>query len=784
MFLPEKHSFKPSRDAVYFGIDLGTTYTLVATVDSAETDINNIHNIPVKFISYKQTSPVKHGGEVHSEMVASIIAMSEGRPYCGSKLYELKGHENFIRNQNIFYHWKLDLGIDRHPLYPDAVSNDLNTPAKIAGKILKFCKVGYTKNPDSVLQNTVITVPASFQMNQRKDVIEAASIAGIELSNKMLIDEPNAAFIGYFNSLDQEKKHKFLTFGKKSKVVLVFDIGGGTCDLSILEVGYHPEKGLMIGNKAISRYNDLGGQDIDMIIAEEILYPLFLSVTGMDDDMPFKDLTEIILPQLATIGEHLKVGICNLIAAKYPNEKLNKDKLNQTTFTIENRTVYYRDQEFKLPPLEITGSRFAEIVDKLFENTGYQLKYQDKLIKSAGTTINEILEKANLNKLDIDVVLPVGGSSSNPALIDRLKELFENSKFWLPSTPDKLVAEGAAIYSFFYHRFGKALVNPICSETIGIETKGRTFFPLIEKGSELPVKVSMPHFKMQGVSNDEIIIPVCLNDTNYIVQEIKIPLIKLYSGNETIKIDAEIDANKVLSLEIFIDNEPIYNYTLENPFFFGSLSKEQVKFVQLSEELDKARRTGNNNKQRALMEDLLSQYYDVKNYHEMARISDEYLRKYNANNSNILNYSYIGNSKIGRKDAALKALEKAIQLQPNEGYLRYNYSLMIEGKHGREEALNYLLGLPTEAGNDMSVKLRILILQNNLGINSLSEISQMVAEYQNAPHRFSRFDIDNLLPRIHTIAGKSFARTPSEEDKNRENKVLIAGTSPKKLTDG
>jgi molecular chaperone DnaK len=781
MFLPEKHSFKPSRDAVYFGIDLGTTYTLVATVDSAETDINNINNIPVKFISYKQTSPVKHGGEVHSEMVASIIAVAEGRPYCGSKLYELKGHENFIRNQNIFYHWKLDLGIDRHPLYPDAVSSDLNTPAKIAGKILKFCKVGYTKNPDSVLQNTVITVPASFQMNQRKDVIEAASIAGIELSNKMLIDEPNAAFIGYFNSLDQNRKHEFLTFGKKKKIVLVFDIGGGTCDLSILEVGYDPEKGLMIGNKAISRYNDLGGQDIDMIIAEEILYPLFLSVTGLKDDMPFKDLTEVILPQLATIGEHLKVGICNLIAAKFPDEAPGSAKLAATIFKIENRTVFYKNEEYKLPPLEISGGRFAEIADKLFMHTGYQLKFQDKFIKSAGSTINEILEKANLNRMDIDVVLPVGGSSSNPVLITRLKELFDESEFWIPSAPDKLVAEGAAIYSFFYHRFGRALVNPICSETIGIETKGKTFFPLIEKGSELPVKVSMPHFKMQGVLTDEIIIPVCLNDTSYIVQEIKIPLIKLYSGNETIKIDAEIDANKVLSLEIYIDNEQVYNYTLENPFFFGSLSKEQVKFVQLSEELDKARRTGNNNMQKYLMEDLMSQYYDVKNYHEMARISDEYLRKFNSENTNVLNYSYIGNKQIGRKEAAKKALEKAIKLDPNAGYLRYNYSLILEKTDGLSESLDYLVSTPEKVKEDMSVKCRILILKTSLGINSGKEVIELVNEYEKFPERFSKFDIINLLPQIHTLAGKSFSRQPSPEDKNRENKVLIAAATPRKI---
>lgn len=107
-------------------------------------------------------------------------------------------------------------------------SQGIDTPAKIAGKVLNFLQNWLTKSKESSLHNAVITVPASFQMNQRKDVIEAAALANIELSNQMLIDEPNAAFIGYFNSIPQEEKESFLMKGNKAKKVLVFDIGGGT----------------------------------------------------------------------------------------------------------------------------------------------------------------------------------------------------------------------------------------------------------------------------------------------------------------------------------------------------------------------------------------------------------------------------------------------------------------------------------------------------------------------------------------------------------------------------
>jgi molecular chaperone DnaK len=781
MFLPEKFSPTPSKDAVYFGIDLGTTYTLVATIDSSEVDIQNLSKIPVKFISYAQKSPLEHGGEIVEERVASIIAMYNGKPYCGSKLYELKGNQDFIKNQNIFYHWKLDLGIDRHPLYPDSVLPELDTPAKVAGKVLNFCRQSYTKNKETKLNNVVITVPASFQMNQRKDVIEAASLAKIELDNQMLIDEPNAAFIGHFNGLSQQFKSQFLTKGSRTKRVLIFDIGGGTCDLSIIEVGYNSSMGLLIANKAISRYNDLGGQDIDYIIAEEILYPFFLKQFDLKDEMAFKDLSESILPQLATIGEKLKIGICNIIGARFVQKAPLEEELKAVVFTIENRSIRYGFSDFNFPPLSITGFQFQEIINKVFQAKGYSLKYQDKYIRSVNETINDIMEKADLNKQEIDVVLPVGGSSANPILLNKLKEIFPASDFWIPAKPDMLVAEGAAIYSFFYYRFGKSLINPICSETVGIETKGKAFFPLIEKGSPLPITVSLPNFKTQSSFQDEFIVPICLNDINHIVQEIRIPLDRMYTGNEVITINAELDSNKVLSLEIFIDDERLLDYTLENPFFFGALSKEQVKFVKLSYELDAARRSKDNNKQKSLIINLLSQYFDIKNYHELARLSEEYLKKFDADNPVVLNYAYIGNKYLGRLEAAKKALEKAIEVSPHSSAYRFNYSLLVEDLEGREKALEYLYSIPENHQHDETVRCRMVDLKNSLGLEATEEAIKICENYENAPWSFSDFTIKSFLPKIFRIAGKPFHVPQLEGDTSRDQKVLVAASTPKPI---
>lgn len=780
MYLPDKFTETPTKDAIYFGIDLGTTYTLVATVDSKSVNVDNITRVPVKFISYRQRSPIKHGGEVQDEKVASIIAFHEGRPYCGSKLYELKGHNEFEKNKNIFYHWKLDFGLDRHPLYSNAITDDLNTPSKVAGKLLSFCRIGFTKNRDQKLFNTVITVPASFQMNQRKDVIEAANYANIDIGKKVLIDEPNAAFIGYFNQLLQDEKEELLPKGNESKNILIFDIGGGTCDLSILEIRYNSKKGLVIGNKAISRYNDIGGQDVDMLIAEDILYPFFLKHFDISDDMSYKELSDVILPQLASIGEMLKIGLCNLIAAKYTTTALEGLDRENSVYTLRGRKITFQDKDYEFPPLKLSAKQFEDLLKKFFWSDGYKFKYQDKFVRSIGKSVTEIIAKANLDKLSIDALLPVGGSSRNPLLIKRVAEIMPDSSILKPENPDKLVAEGAAVYSYFYHHFGISLINSICSETIGIEVKGNSFFPLIEKGTELPIQVRMPNFKIQSINQNELIVPVCMNTVEHVINEIKIPLEGFYRGNEEVVIQAKLDSDKVLTLDIEIEGEEIRNYSIENPFFLGAHSNEQSNFVQISQSLDEARRLGDNHKQRRLILKLLNEYYQIRNYHEVARLSDEYIEKYDSENVNVLNYSYLSNSNLGRTEAAKQALQKAIDLAPNNTTLRFNYSILISKTKGEKEALEYLEQLPDQLKKDKTIECKIVLLKKSLGESVEQEARRITRDYKDKPQNFSNFDREQLLRSVHLIAGEPYKyHSTDSNDKSKQGKVLIAPDKPK-----
>jgi len=149
-----------SMDKKCYGIDLGTTTTLMCVIDSANVNLKKSTKLPVQFIKVEQKSPFEFNPPIEDEKVASMIGIYNGKPYVGNNLYHLKGHPEFEYKRNLFYHWKTELGIDHEPMYPNAVSEKLNMPYKIAGGILNYIrKSRFNDNP---LSNTIITVPASF----------------------------------------------------------------------------------------------------------------------------------------------------------------------------------------------------------------------------------------------------------------------------------------------------------------------------------------------------------------------------------------------------------------------------------------------------------------------------------------------------------------------------------------------------------------------------------------------------------------------------------------------
>src|SRR5699024_794488 len=254
----------------------------------------------------------------------------------------------------------------------------------------------------------------------------------------------------YFNSLPDTDKQVWANQVRNNNVLIV-DFGGGTLDLSILNVDFRRDSGITISNIAISRYNDLGGQDIDYILAEEFLYPKLIAAYPEMEKVSLSDLNASILPQLATIGERLKIGVCKKVSMRIVDKKTDEVDLLNVEFTDTNCEIQYGKKTLNLGDITLTAKEFDDYFEKIFTPKEYKVEFQDKVCTSIGSSITEILNKAEIGLNNIHFVLSAGGSSFNPFLISQTGKKLSGAQLLTTHMPDTLVADGAAVYSYFYY---------------------------------------------------------------------------------------------------------------------------------------------------------------------------------------------------------------------------------------------------------------------------------------------------------------------------------------------
>ena len=756
----------PEKNITCIGIDLGTTYTLLATIDSRDVNFEKSNRIPVKFVSIPQKSPDEYAPEIHDEKVASMIALVDGKPYVGNNLYLLKGREGFEYKHNMFYHWKVEMGVEHFPMYPNAVTPDLDMPYKVAGGILNYCRANYLQSRDAVLENAIITVPASFQANQRQDVMKACDYGKIKSSPNMLIDEPNAAFLGYFNRLEEFEKQEWAN-NVRNKNVLVIDFGGGTLDLSILNVDFRIDTGISIANKAISRYNDLGGQDLDSLIAEEYLFPILKEKYTDIENVNHTDLLNSLLPQLAIYGEQLKIAISEALSLKAADKDVKGIDYKSVSASVENCVLEFKNKSYDLGTISISGEKFEELFLKIFRGKHYNFKLQDKSVTTVSHSITKIIEKANLTLDAIDYVLYVGGSSFNPFLISLVKEKLKQSKSLESPEPDKLVAEGAAVFSYFYYAYNVSLISPITSDTIGIVLKGNRFHPIIEKCTQLPASVTLPEFKLQSNMNSELVVPVCINGVDFPIGEIRASLNKFHGNNDVVTIEANITTDKIFKLKVYIDGDFVGDGYFGNPFTVGEVSEEELEVIMLQQKLSKAKSKGDTKLEKEALHSLIWKHSDAGNNAGTVETAEEYISRFDDQDAWVWNMVFCGNDDMGKVKAAKKGLEKAIELQPYDTTFIYNNSLLITKLSGNNKALEYLEDQSTNVKNDERIKCKIVLLKKDCKIECKEEAKQIVDDYKVNPLNYSVFDKKVLLPGVFRIAGEEYSYI--DPKKNRRN---------------
>ncbi len=410
------------------GIDLGTTNSCMATYEGGEAKVipnKEGKNTTPSVVAFTDKGEVLVGDPAKRQMITN----PKRTIYSVKRIMGMMCDEPQAQEAKKRLPYKI---VDRNGACAVEVDGKVYTPQEISAKILMKLKEDAEAYLGEEVNEAVITVPAYFNDAQRKATKEAGQIAGLNVLR--IINEPTAAALAY--GLDKKKAEK----------IVVYDLGGGTFDVTILETGDNVVEVLATGGDAFLGGDDFDNRIIDWLVEE------FKKETGID----------------------LKQDIMALQRLKEAAENAKKE-LSSAMETEINLPFITADQSGpKHLVKKLTRAKFESLIEDLV----------DKTIKIAA----DVLKDSGLSKDEINEVVLVGGSTRIPFVQRKVKEFFgkEPNK---SVNPDEVVAIGAAIQGAVLKGDVKdVLLLDVTPLSLGIETLGGVMTKIIEKGTTIPVK--------------------------------------------------------------------------------------------------------------------------------------------------------------------------------------------------------------------------------------------------------------------------------------------------------
>jgi molecular chaperone DnaK len=392
------------------GIDLGTTNSVVAVLEGGE--------------------PTVIANSEGSRTTPSIVAFAKNGEVLVGQPAKNQAVTNVDRTVRSV---KRHMGTD----WKTEIDGKTYTAQEISARVLMKLKRDAESYLGETITDAVITVPAYFEDAQRQATKEAGQIAGLNVLR--IVNEPTAAALAY--GLDK---------GEKEQTILVFDLGGGTFDVSLLEIGDG-----VVEVRATSGDNHLGGDDWDQRIVDWLV-DKFKQSAGIDLN---KD--KMALQRIREAAEKAKIELSSS----------NSANINLPYITVDSdKNPMFLDET-------LTRAEFQRITVDLLDRTRAPF---NNVIKDGGTKVG-----------DIDHVVLVGGSTRMPAVTELVKELTGGKEPNKGVNPDEVVAVGAALQAGVLKGEVKdVLLLDVTPLSLGIETKGGVFTKLIERNTTIPTKRS------------------------------------------------------------------------------------------------------------------------------------------------------------------------------------------------------------------------------------------------------------------------------------------------------
>ena len=475
------------------GIDLGTTNSAMAVYENGEAKIipnKEGKNTTPSVVAFTDKGETLVGDPAKRQMVTN----PEKTIYSIKRIMGLMCNEEKAKEarERLPYHVT-----DKNGACAIEIDGKIYTPQEISAKILMKLKEDAEAYLGTTVTDAVITVPAYFNDAQRKATKEAGTIAGLNVLR--IINEPTSAALAY----GLEKK--------ESENIAVYDLGGGTFDVTILETGDGVVEVLATGGDAFLGGDDFDNRIIDYVVGE------FKKENGID----------------------LKADVMALQRLKEAAENAKKELSTAMETEINLPFITADATGPKHLVMKLTRAKFESLIEDLVEKTI--------------TKIDEVLKDSGLSKNDIKEVVMVGGSTRIPLVQEKVKAYF-GKELNKSVNPDEVVAIGAAIQGGVLTGDVKdVLLLDVTPLSLGIETLGGVTTKIIEKGTTIPVKKSQI-FSTAEDNQPAVTIHVVQGEREFAKDNKSLGMFELTGippaprGVPQIEVTFDIDANGILTV--------------------------------------------------------------------------------------------------------------------------------------------------------------------------------------------------------------------------------------------